>query len=79
MPSGTVGVLRSIRRWTLSIAFLLGLGVVALAATGYDVTGAQEGTLFAIVGLSGGVVALLAVVALFWGLMPPGPETADRS
>jgi len=77
MPSSTVAVLRSIRRWMLAIAFLVGLGVIALAATGYDVTGAQEGTLFAIVGVSGGVVALLAVLALFWGSITSTTDTAD--
>lgn len=68
MPSSTDAVLRSIRRWLLIIAFLLGLEVVALAATGYDVTGAEDGALFAVVGVSGGVVALLAILALLWGL-----------
>lgn len=79
MPSSTVAVLRSIRRWILMIAFLLGLGVIALAATGYEVTGAQEGTLFAVVGVSGGVVALLAVLALFWGLTISSTDTTDPS
>lgn len=84
MPSSTVVVLQSIRRWMLSIAFLLGLGVVALAATGYGVTGTQEGTLFAVVGVSGGVIALLAVLALFWGSLPRvrilliSPETQTK-
>jgi len=77
MPSSTVAVLRSIRRWMLIIAFLLGLGVIALAATGYNVTGAQEGALFAVVGVAGGVVALIAILALFWGLITLSTDTAD--
>lgn len=79
MPSSTVTILRSIRRWVLIIAFLMGLGVIALAATGYEVTGAQEGTLFAAVGASGGVVALIAILALLWGFVTPRTNTADPS
>jgi membrane associated rhomboid family serine protease len=79
MPSSTVTILRSIRRWVLIIAFLMGLGVIALAATGYEVAGAQEGTLFAAVGASGGVVALIAILALLWGLVTPRTNTADPS
>jgi membrane associated rhomboid family serine protease len=79
MPSSTVAILRSIRRWVLIIAFLMGLGVIALAATGYEVGGAQEGTLFAVVGASGGVVALIAILALLWGLVTPRTNTADPS
>ena len=79
MPSSTVAILRSIRRWVLIIAFLMGLGVIALAATGYEVIGAQEGTLFAAVGASGGVVALIAILALLWGLVTPRTNTADSS
>ena len=79
MSSGTAAILRSIRRWVLVIAFLMGLGVIALAATGYEVTGAQEGTLFAAVGASGGVVALVAILALLRGLVTPRTNTADPS
>lgn len=79
MPSSTDAVLRSIRRWILSIAFLLGLGVVALAATGYDLTGAKEGTLFAVVGVSGGVVAALAILGLLWGLATSPPGSTETS
>lgn len=69
-PSSTDALLCSIRRWLSVIAFLVGRGVVALAATGYEVTGAQEGALFAAVGVSGGVVALLAGLTCS-GCSPP--------
>lgn len=79
MPSSTDALLRSIRRWMLIITFLLGLGVVALAQTGYLVTGAREGTLFAAVGVSGGVVALLAVLGLLWGFATLPADSTDPS
>lgn len=79
MPARTDSLLRSIRRWMLIIAFLLGLGVVALAQTGYLVTGAREGTLFAVVGVSGGAVALLAILGLLWGLATPPADNTEPS
>lgn len=60
MPSDTDAVLRSIRRWVLVVAFLLGVGVVALADAGYVVSGYQDGVVFGAAGVAGGTVALVA-------------------
>ncbi|WP_123534301.1 hypothetical protein [Halosimplex salinum] len=64
MPSETVALLRSIRRWLMSLVFVLGVGVVTLANTGYVVSGYQDGLLFALAGVAGGTVALAS--ALTW-------------
>ena len=55
-------LLRSVRRWLLVLVSLFGVLLVALAAVGYEVSGATDGTLYAAVGLSGGLTALVAGV-----------------
>lgn len=75
MPSETAettALLRSIRRLLLAIVFLLGVGLVALADTGYMTSGYQDGSIFALAGVSGAVVALAAVLTWLgsWGSAP---------
>ncbi|MFB6250547.1 MAG: hypothetical protein ABEI27_02475 [Halobellus sp.] len=77
MPSATAettALLRSIRRLLLGIAFLLGIGLVVLADTGYLTAGYQDGLLFGVGGVAGGIVALAS--ALAWlGSWRRNPET----
>jgi hypothetical protein len=77
MSSETISLLRSIRRWTIAIAFLLGIGVVAVADLGYILTGYQDELLWAITGVAGGVVALAAAVQ--FARAPLSGSRADRS
>ncbi|MFC6864080.1 hypothetical protein ACFQGE_11500 [Halomicroarcula sp. GCM10025817] len=80
MPSDTAddAALRSVRRWLCVVAFALGVGLVALANIGNVVTGYQDGLLFALTGVAGGVVALAAAVTLIDDLLPessaPDPD-----
>ena len=62
MPSepDTHALLRSLRTWLRIVAFVLGLGVVALADIGYAVSNGVDGTLYASVGGGGCLVALVA-------------------
>lgn len=60
MSSDTLAVLRSIRRWSLTLVFLFGVALVALADIGYVITRYQDGLLFAIAGILGGGVSLVA-------------------
>lgn len=60
MSSNSNALLQSIRRWLLVAVFLLGICVVLLADTGYMVSGYQDGLIFAVGGLSGGTLALIA-------------------
>lgn len=63
-------------------AVIAGFGVllVALAAVGYEVSGATDGALYAAIGLIGGlsavVAGLRALLTLFGG---PPPATTDES
>lgn len=63
--------LRSIRRWLLTAVFTLGVGVVAVARTGYVVTDYQFGLLFGLAGVAGGGVALAAGLTLLGNLLEP--------
>jgi hypothetical protein len=84
MPSDTDSdaIYRSLRRWLRVIAFALGIGLVTLADIGYVVTNYQDGLVFALTGVAGGVVALAATVTLLLDLLPessaPGAEDASR-
>lgn len=60
MPSNTDAVLHSLRRWLLVAVFLLGVGVIALADIAYIVSGYSSGPISAAIGVSGGVIALIA-------------------
>ncbi len=60
MPSNSDGILRSVRRWLLVAVFLLGLGVIALADIAYNVSGYGNGPIPAVVGVTGGLIALIA-------------------
>ncbi|MFC4447518.1 hypothetical protein [Halorussus aquaticus] len=68
MPSETIVLLRSIRRWLLVGVFLLGVGVLTLAHTGYILTNTEilywQRLVFSIAGVLGGVVAGVAGVKL---------------
>ncbi|WP_255151121.1 hypothetical protein [Halorarius halobius] len=75
MPSEHL--LRSIRRWLVVVAGLLGLALVALASIGYELSGATEGTLYAVLGIAGGVVALAAALRWVAGLAASAPEPVD--
>jgi hypothetical protein len=74
MPSDTGAMLRSIRRWLLVAVFLLGVGVVTLADAGYVVSGYQDGLVFAVAGVSGGFVALVAGVKLLGSFTTRGTD-----
>jgi len=70
MPSETTVLLRSIRRWMLVSTFLLGVGVVAIADMGYLLTNYQDGLIWAITGVVGGVVALAAGIQFLRTYLP---------
>lgn len=74
MPADTDALLRSIRRWLLVVALCLGVGLVALAETGYVTSDYQDGAVFAVTGVVGGVVALAAGVALLGSLAAENDE-----
>lgn len=60
MTDTTESVLRSIRRWLLVTVVLLGVGVIALAQIAYTVANYSNGPISAAVGVTGGVIALVA-------------------
>jgi hypothetical protein len=62
MPSNSDAVLRSVRRWLLVAVFLLGVGVITLADIAYTVSGYSDGPIPAAVGVTGGLIALIAGV-----------------
>ncbi|MFC7133013.1 MULTISPECIES: hypothetical protein [Salinibaculum] len=68
MPSETDELLQQIRRWLLVIAFLLGVGIVTLAHTGYVLTVTSllywQSLVFSAAGVVGGIVALTAGIQL---------------
>ena len=53
--------------------FLLGVGLVGLADTGYAVTGYTDGPIFAAVGIVGSVVALVAGLKVVVSLLSGNP------
>jgi uncharacterized membrane protein len=54
-------VARSLRRWVAVVAFVAGLGLFGLAAIGLEVT-ATEGPVWALLVVTGAVVALAALL-----------------
>ncbi len=60
MPSNSDALVRSVRRWLLVAVFLLGLSVIALADIAYTVSGFSSGPIPAVVGVTGGLIALIA-------------------
>ena len=60
MPSSSKTILRSVRRWLLVAVFLLGLSVIALANIAYTVSDYSNGPIPAALGVTGGLVALVA-------------------
>lgn len=60
MPSDSEALLRSIRRWLLVAVFLLGVSVIALADIAYTVSDYGNGPIPATVGVTGGLIAVLA-------------------
>lgn len=72
MPSDSNAVLLPIRRWLLAGVFLLGVSVITLAHTAEVVSGYRSELIPAVVGVAGGLVALLALLRLV-----PSFPTAD--
>ncbi len=68
MPSDTSPLFRSIRRWLMVIAFLLGIGVITLAHTAYVLTITRttyvQSLVFSIAGVIAGAVAVIAGLKL---------------
>ncbi|WP_049931042.1 hypothetical protein [Halosimplex carlsbadense] len=79
MPSETDALLRSIRRWLILATFAIGVGVVAIADAGYIVSNYQDELVFAVGGVAGGAVALLAGLTLLSDLGSGGdrPEPSE--
>ena len=77
MPSDTDALLRSVRRWLLVIAFLLGIGVIVLANIGYLLTLTRLTFIHSLVFSGAGVVG--GGVALISGLKSLGSYSADGS
>jgi hypothetical protein len=75
VPPERVGLLRSIRRWLLAVAFLLGAGLATLAHVGYVASGYADGPVFAVAGTAGGTVAVVA--AVYWLGSVTRPIDAD--
>lgn len=53
-------LLRSVRRWLLVAVFLLGVAVIGIADIAYTVSGYGTGPIPAAIGVTGGVIALVA-------------------
>jgi hypothetical protein len=68
VPSETTALLRSIRQWLVVGVFLLGLGILTLAHTGWLLTATRilywQSLVFSIAGVLGALVAGLAGVTL---------------
>lgn len=68
MPSETTALLRSIRQWLVVGVFLLGIGILTLAHTGWLLTATRilywQSLVFSIAGVLGALVAGLAGVTL---------------
>lgn len=79
VTSETETLLRSIRRWLMAIAFLLGVGLIALADVGYITTTYQDSLLFAIVGVVGGTFALVSGLWLLRDLGGGSEDTREES
>lgn len=60
MPSDSDSLLRSVRRWLLVTVFLLGIGVVGIADIAYTVSDYANGPVPAVIGVTGGLIALVA-------------------
>lgn len=75
MPSETTRLLRSIRRWILLSAFLLGVGVITVADIGYILTDYQDELIWAIAGVAGGIIALAAGIQFVRTYLP---DSADN-
>jgi hypothetical protein len=69
MPADTDALLESIRRWLRVVALALGFGLIALADVGYTVGNGVDGTLYAVVGIAGGLVAAVAGLRLLADLL----------
>ncbi|WP_152043076.1 hypothetical protein [Salinigranum salinum] len=69
MHTDTDALLESVRRWLRVVALALGFGVIALADVGYSVTNGVDGTLYAVVGIVGGLVATVAGLRLLADLL----------
>lgn len=83
MPSETDELLRQIRWWLLVIAFLLGVGVLTLAHTGYLLTVTSllywQSLVFSLAGVTSGAVALVAGLKILGSLSSTDstPNTAE--
>lgn len=60
MPSSRDSLLRSVRRWLLVTVFLLGIGVIGIADIAYTVSDYADGPVPAVIGVTGGLIALVA-------------------
>jgi len=60
MSSNSDALVRSLRRWLLVAVFLLGVSVIALADIAYTVSGYSSGPIPAVIGVIGGLIALIA-------------------
>jgi len=68
MPADNTALLRSVRRWLVALAFLLGVLLVAVAALGYRVAPFANPLVFSVAGVLGGLVATLAGLRLVGSL-----------
>jgi Na+-transporting NADH:ubiquinone oxidoreductase subunit NqrB len=75
MSSDTDALLRQIRRWLLVIAFLLGVGILTVAHTGYILTVTSllywQRLVFSAAGVIGGVIAFIAGIKILGSLVSP--------
>lgn len=64
MDPDNTALLHSVRRWLMTVAFALGVCVVAVAALGYRVAPFANPLVFSVAGVAGGVVATVAGLRL---------------
>lgn len=78
MPSETDALLRSIRQWVLVGVFLLGVGMLTLAHTGWILTATRilywQSLVFSIAGVLGGIVAGIAGLKILSSYSPSSPD-----
>jgi len=78
MSSEADALLRSIRQWVLVGVFLLGIGILTLAHTGWILTATStlywQSLVFSIAGVFGGIVAGVAGMKILSSYSPSAPN-----
>lgn len=77
MPSETTVLLRSIRRWLLATAFLLGVTLTTIAYAGYLISGYHGELVFGLSTVTGVSIAVFAAAGWLLGIPSENPEEVE--